>query len=116
MIPTKEDIDGAEVEWTQAPHKRETMNQEKIKELWTEELYLKESGYLDAGHFEHTAEYDTKKLASFISNLLLQERSRIKNEVESMRKYIFKWDYKEGDGETKEAFNSALDDVLKIIG
>lgn len=54
-------------------------------------------------------------LLPVISSLLSEATREAVEKVEGMKKERFKWDYKEGEGEYKDGYNEAIDDVLNLL-
>ncbi len=92
---------------------KECKHDDPIEEKWKEGLLKL---IICEGHFEGTNEYDTEKLESFIENLLEQEKKRMSDEIEKMKKTRFIGDTKSPTEDTEWiSRNQALDEVLSII-
>ncbi len=56
-----------------------------------------------------------KDLEDFLATAIEDTRLEYVKEIELLKKELFKWDYKEGEGESKNSYNEAIDDVLSIL-
>jgi hypothetical protein len=66
-----------------------------------------------------TVEYWGKRTNILIASTFATAQSakvaEVRGHAKGLKKDRFTWDYKEGDGEYKDGYNQAIDDILSIL-